>query len=358
LSTTLQLRRTPSRETSSIGACIDMVAARGDIITAERAAKIPGRRWKPVHHATTHLRAPQPGMLDTLIGRHAAFIGRITEAGFAPVPPLDGFRIVAYDDIERINRRPYAAFNLLPIDPGDNRPRKSFAQTDADHVAAMLRHAACQAATNDLADWRDAEWAERFVAGHGPHASVESFARFSYLPLPSIGGPHPDGMIRRALIAETAGGDGRSAAWVRQRLNGLALRNEKNDTDAACLQAVEAAGDGVFNAYTKPADRWQTITPVILPGFDDNHRGKRLKLLLRCFDQIGIPPELIADLDVQKSPWLRASAQTRSFDGKRSRRLEHLPACHVRVYFKHPVSGPMALGAGRHRGLGLLAAWD
>ncbi len=91
-------------------------------------------------------------------------------------------------------------------------------------------------------------------------------------------------------------------------------------------------------------------------GFDDNDRGKRLKLLLRCFDQIGIPLDVIADLDVQKPSWLRASAQNRAY--KRSERLQHLPACHVRVYFKRPVAGPLAIGAGRHRGLGVFAAWE
>jgi len=212
----------------------------------------------------------------------------------------------------------------------------------------------------DESGWRKRkQWAESFVAGHGPHEAPDSFPRFSYIPLPTIGHSHADGMIRRALIAETpdAPGNGRSAAWAEQRLGGLTLRDEENGTDTAILRTAQG-DDGVFQAYCPRLgfDRWQTITPIILPGFDDNDRGKRLKLLLRCFDQIGIPRDFIADIDVQKSPWSRASAQTRAY--KRSERLEHLPGCHVRVYFKRSLAGPLVIGAGRHRGLGVLAVWD
>jgi CRISPR-associated protein Csb2 len=72
---------------------------------------------------------------------------------------------------------------------------------------------------------------------------------------------------------------------------------------------------------------------------------------ISCIEQAGIPLEPIADLEVQTAPWLGVSG--RSF--KRPRQLEKLPSCHVRLYFKKPVAGPLALGAGRHRGLGIMA---
>ena len=36
--------------------------------------------------------------------------------------------------------------------------------------------------------------------------------------------------------------------------------------------------------------------------------------------------------------------------------LDHRPRYHVRVRFPHPIPGPLAIGAGRYRGLGLFAA--
>ena len=40
---------------------------------------------------------------------------------------------------------------------------------------------------------------------------------------------------------------------------------------------------------------------------------------------------------------------------KRPEYLGHLPAWHVRIVFRSPTSGPVALGAGRHCGLGVFA---
>jgi len=345
-----------ARSVTHFGWGIDMVAAHGVRLGQDDAARLPGRRWKPVAHSATRLRAPQSGVLDALIRRHDAFLDRITPDGFTPVSPLAGFKVVSYDDANRVNQRPFAAFDLVPVEPTDHRPRRSFRQEDAIRVAAMLRHTAWEAAKHDLGDWRTAEWAGQFVAGHGPHDAADSFPRFSYVPLPTIASSHADGMIRRALLAETPGGDGRSAAWAQRRLEGLALCDEVQHKNVAFLGVACVPGDAVFAAYCGASDKWQTITPVILPGFDDNSRAKRIKLLFKCLAQVGIPANLVADFDVQRSPWLRASAPTQNY--QRSERLEHLPACHIRVYFNQPITGPLIIGAGRHRGLGLLAAMD
>lgn len=337
-----------------LGLGVDMVSARAAVLSAEEAVHLDGVRWTPAHHSATILRAPTAGTLQSLATRHEAFLNRVTDAGYLPVPPLTGYRRIPYDGHDRVNRRPFAAFDLLPGDLADRRPRRPFRQEKIVQVAAMLRHCAWTAAKNDLGEWRSESWAEQYVAGHGPRSAAESFARFSYLPLPTVGHAHADGLIRRALIAETTGGDGRSAAWARQRLSGLALRQEGEEGEAAVLKAVDAAGDAVFRAYCAVADRWETRTPVILPGFDDKRSAKRSKLLLRCFENAGLPLECIADFDVQKSPWSRATAQSHSY--RRSRHLENLPMCHVRVYFKRAIGGPLAIGAGRHRGLGLFVA--
>ncbi|MGD1277505.1 MAG: type I-U CRISPR-associated protein Csb2 [Tepidisphaeraceae bacterium] len=354
----LKLLGLAARSITHLGWGIDMVAARANVIGDEQAAKLAGVRWRPLVQSATYLRAPRAGVLNALIERHDAFLHRVSDHGYTPVPPLTGFSVIAYDDTDRINRRPCAAFDLLPVGADDRRSRKPFRQEDIVHVAAMLRHSTWEAAKRDLDELagRDEQWAEQFVAGHGPHRDAESFPRFSYIPLPSVGHSHADGMVRRVLIAETPGEDGRSAAWAQRRLAGLPLRDEDTGLDVAALRGAQTDGDYVFKSYCGSSDRWQTVTPIILPGFDDNDDAKRLKLLLRCFDQGGIPREIIADLDVQKSPWLRASAQTRDY--KRSDRIRHLPACHVRVYFKRQIAGPIALGAGRHRGLGLMAACD
>jgi CRISPR-associated protein Csb2 len=337
-----------------LGWGVDMVTARARPISEERADELPGRRWKVSNENGTPLRVPTAQTLDALVARHSAVLKSVSGGGITVVPPLRplSYQMASYDSADRGARRRTAAFDLVPVDPDDRRPRACFPQERAVSIAAMLRHTACEAAKADLGEWRTEEWAEQWVAGHGPHKSAESFPRLSYLPIPTL--DYSDGRILRAIIAETPGGDGHSAGWAARRLDGLPLRDTESGKATAILKHVVPGARDVFTPYISESDRWQSITPVILPGFDDNNRGKRIRLLLKCFEQAGIPHDLIADLDVQKSPWSRASAQTGAY--RRSKRLEHLPACHVRLYFKHPVPGPLAIGAGRHRGLGLFAA--
>jgi CRISPR-associated protein Csb2 len=339
-----------------LGWGVDMVAAKAVVMSADQAQSLAGRRWKVTEDFGTPLRVPMAQTLDALVARQRSLLASVADDGVTLVPPLRKFTTVTYADSERVNHRPLAAFHLLPADPDDRRPRTSLRQERIVCVAAMLRHAACAAALDDLDEegWRTRAWADQFVAGHGPHTAAESFLRFSYLPIPTL--DYGKGMVYRALIAETPGGDGRSARWVAQRLGGAALRDEQSGREVAVLRRVQPEGDAVFRQFLGESDRWQTITPIILPGFDDNDRGKASKLLARCFEQACVPREMIADWEMQKSPWSRASAPTGSY--LRTNRLEHLPAWHVRIYFNHRVWGPLAMGAGRHRGLGLMAAWD
>jgi CRISPR-associated protein Csb2 len=345
-----------ARSITHVGWGIDMVAAKAGVMSADQAQSLVGRRWKVTEDFGTPLRVPMAETLDALVRRQRSLLVSVADDGVTLVPPLRKFTTVTYADSERVNHRPLAAFHLLPADPDDRRPRTSFRQERIVCVAAMLRHAACEAALDDLDEqgWRTRAWADQFVAGHGPHKAAESFSRFSYLPIPTL--DHGNGMVYRALVAETPGGDGRAARWAAQRLGGAALRDEESRREVAVLRNVRPEGDAVFRPFLKESDRWQTITPIILPGFDGNDRGKASKLLFKCFEQAGIPREMIADWEMQKSPWSRASAQTRNY--LRTTRLEHLPAWHVRIYFIRSVSGPLAIGAGRHRGLGLMAALD
>jgi CRISPR-associated protein Csb2 len=345
-----------ARSITHVGWGIDMVAAKAGVLSNEQSQSLVGRRWEVTEEFGTPLRVPIAETLDALVGRHSSLLASVANDGVTLVPPLRKFTTLAYSDSKRVNHRPFAAFHLLPADPDDRRPRTSFRQERIVCVSAMLRHAAYEAALNDLDEegWRTKAWADQFVAGHGPHKAAESFPRFSYLPIPTLG--HGNGMVYRALIAETPGGDGRSARWAAQRLGGAALRDEDSGQEVAVLRNVRPEREKVFEPFLRECDCWQTVTPIILPGFDDNDRGKASKLLLKCFEQACIPYEMIGDWEMQKSPWSRASAQTRSF--MRTSRLEHLPAWHVRISFTRPIAGPLAIGAGRHRGLGIMAAWN
>jgi CRISPR-associated protein Csb2 len=237
----------------------------------------------------------------------------------------------------------------------------------------MLRHVTWQAARNDVdgtidgrlrgSAWRTTDWAAQFVAGHGPRKPDgrfidDNWPRFSYLPLPTIDPRGVVGMIRRVLIAEPLpqlGGDGRSAAWAAQRLAGSALHDERTGADLALLEELPV-GDQVLERYVARnnlAREWVSVTPVILPGYDDARPAKRERLLRECLVHAGYD-QSVESFDARPAAWLPGCPPMQTFH--RPAYLRQRPALHVRIRFRAPTAGPVALGAGRHCGLGSFAA--
>lgn len=363
----------------ALGWGIDAAVGDARLVDAEQAAALAGNggeRWVPGRGGggSPGLRLPVSGTLDALITRHAAFLDRLKDDVFRPVTPLREFTTTAYGRVSDIPPRPFAAFILRPLDK--DAGYAAFPATRAVCVAAMLRHATCEAAKDDLdpSGWRTNEWSLRFVAGHGPEGSPkrrtkdDSHPRFSYLPLPSIGHRHADGLIRRVIIAEPFAGDGRSARWVAQRLAGATLMDEDRGP-VARLETVEpdeAECGKVFGLFTARRDSdaakvWTSVTPVILPGYDDNKPTKRDRLLLDCLRHAGIDPASVESLESRPTAWPVGGGAAPALlhsAYRRPRYLQHLPAVQVRLRFHSPVGGPIALGAGRHCGLGVLTAWQ
>jgi CRISPR-associated protein Csb2 len=356
-----------ARSIVALGWGIDAAIGDARIVDNTEAAALPGERWMPGRIGTSGLRVPVPDTLDALITRHAAFLDRLKDGVFRPVPPLRAFTTAAYRRATDMPLRPFAAFVLRPINSVTGYA--AFLATRAACVAAMIRHAACKAAQRDLdpSGWRTDEWSLRFVAGHGPAGSPKRRAnddphpRFSYLPAPTIGHAHADGRIRRVIIAEPFGGDGRSARWAALRLAGEVLEDE-NDGPVARLEPVEpdeAEFATVFRLYAarsahRAAPVWFSITPVILPGYDDNKPTKRERLLLECLRHAGIDRAAVASVESRRAAWRGGSAAPMSAF-TRPNYLTGLPALHVRITFTHPIAGPLAIGAGRHCGLGVFA---
>jgi len=351
----------------ALGWGIDAAIGDARVIDATQAAALEGERWEPGRTGSPGLRLPGPGTFAALVSRHAAFLDRLKDGVFRPVPPLREFATAVYRRSFDLPARPFAAFVLRPV--RGNSDFASFRLERAACVAAMLRHAACEAAKADLdpGGWRTKEWSLRYVAGHGPEGSPkrrdkdDDHPRFSYLPLPSVGHAHADGMIRRAIMAEPFGGDGQSARWAAQRLTD-AILIDKDKGEVARLESV-TPGDidfkTVFRRYapgsaSEVARDWTSVAPVILPGYDDGKAAKRDKLLCDCLRHAGIELDAVASIECRRAAWTAAASSPFSAFC-RPDYLQHLPACHVRIVFNLSVGGPVALGAGRHCGLGVFA---
>lgn len=336
-----------ARHMLALGWGIDQAACDGRILNGAEVAALPGRRWRPWSATGSGgrvWRIPRDGSLEDLEKSYISFAGRIEGMNYRPPERPSRFDRVCYRASATMPPRFYAAFELPE--------GVAFRQEATSQVAAMLRSLACACAKADSHDFPGGP--ETYVAGHVAEKKGDTPSRFSYLPLPTIGHEHADGMIRRLLVAEPYGGDASHARWAQERLRNQPLRDHDGNERGVLLDLWRSTSEAMVDRYVGEDRHWSTVTPVILPGFDDGKQAKAEKLLLQAIEQAGLPLDAVAYLTLRKAPFWAGSQHPRHYH--RPHYLRHLPAWHVGLGFREPVPGPMALGAGRHCGLGLFAA--
>jgi len=378
----------------ALGWGIDMVVGHGAALTDEEVDRLPGERWLPCGQAAGDgLRIPVPGTLEALIDRHERFLNRLGPDGaFAPPPPLTKYAAVAYRRASEPGSRPVAAFALRRLDGAGFRAFDTPGR--ALTVAGMMRHAAESAARN--ARKPDA-WISTVVLGHGEAQGAGGHTpvgprRFAYLPVPSIegrGGGKASvvGSVRRVMLTCFMHGCAEEIAWARRTVSGHELIEEGSHRAVAVLAPIPAPEtDNVLPLYTGKASCWATVTPVVLPGFDDPaHYRRRLKhgtgaaeqkelldrlaaridaLLRKAITQAGFTKELAEHAEIE---WRKVGFWPGVEHADRYGVPDHLrrfPRYHVQILWRSAqgtpvrVPGPVCLGGGRFVGLGLFAAAD
>jgi len=336
-----------ARHLLTLGWGIDQVVGTGKILTATEVAALPGRRWLPwrgFRHYDRVLRVPARGTLDDLAACHDSFVHSISGRRYLGRRKPRVFSRVAYLPRGKLPPRCYAVFELPEA--------VAFPQDQIIVVAAMLRSLTCRQEHRRDFQEQFKEDPEVYLAGHVKGAD-RTIPRFSYLPLPTIGHKHADGMIRRLLIAEPYGGNGAHARWAQDRLRGQTLTDSQGNERGVLLDLWRKASRRIVNLYCCPGYIWSSVTPVVLPGFDDGDQSKAERLLFKALQQAGIPIETVRDIFLRKAPYWPGSYHPRVY--RRPDYLKNFPAWHVAIRFKEPAFGPLAIGAGRHCGLGILA---
>lgn len=385
-----------ARTITHLGWGLDMAVGYASVLTEEAAAKLPGERWRPTKGLSPNgLRVPTLGTLNDLVAKHTAFLNRLSEVGFNPVPPLTVFRVVGYRRPTDTASRPFVAFELRTPDFEKFRPFNPTRHACA--VAGMVRNALAELARDmrpfGLATDKDLNpFINTFIHGHTPDGKrpaqgPDADRRFAYLPLPSREHRGGTGVvvtaIRRVLVVGPPGRD-REVAWARV-LSGRELTPLNKHTPPAALRIIEKPvaalrRDPNLGPYVGEATVWSTVTPMVLPGHDEaapetiarrvrlapDHAARqrvrekaveRTKRLLRlAFEQAGWPQDLVAEAKLEwQSVGFRAGVERvdRYFVPDS---LNQFPRYHIRVRWPVPVRGPLAVGAGRYRGLGVFAA--
>jgi CRISPR-associated protein Csb2 len=360
-----------ARSVVVLGWGIDLVAGNGRVLPGEDAERVPGERWRPTSDPSAEgLRVPTPGTLNALANRHEAFLHRLDGDGFTPVPALSAFAVVGYRRESDPPIRPFVAFELWqPIEtlanlrPGNSKFRPFDPVRHAVTVAAMVRHAAADAA-------KAARWSEErintLIHGHTPDGNDRlrggpDVDRFAYLPLPSLErrglkGTRPVehcGSIRRVLVVGAPGAK-EEVDWAGRALSGRELMDEAKKEPVALL-GLMSKNDFNLRPYIEHAAVWSTVTPVVLPGHDEGDSVEAERLLRRAFIHAGLAPELVAGAELE---WRFVGFRPGVELATRYRRPKQIPfpRFHVRVRWPEPIRGPLAVGAGRYRGLGIFAA--
>lgn len=367
-----------ARSLTHLGWGVDMVAGNATLISEQQAKELPGERWHPATTGGTPLRVPVQGTLAALAEKYAAFVNRLSSDGFRPVPPLSTFAVVGYKRATESATRPFAAFGILKPDASGNQ---SFDTVNrARDVAAWIRHVT----GTSCEGWPYGDVAA-FVHGHDPADNSKQLKgeradqRFMYLPLPTINAKlNRVESIRRVVVTAPPGFQNR-IDWIRRRLPGQELLW---NGEAVGLLNLLPTSDWVLRQYTGEFHVWSTVTPVMLPGYDDpDHLRAKLRdeategrrrlyerldariesLLRKAIRQAGFSSTLADHAELQ---WRQVGFRAGVDLATRYARSEHhrnKPRYHVRINWRDAagnslkVCGPVAIGAGRYSGLGLFA---
>lgn len=355
-----------ARHLTCLGWGIDMAYADGQLIGGDGIAKLPGVRWYPrkgVMRDDGVLRVPifdsKTGVnsLTDLKHAHKSALDRIQHG--KPLNTVEKPKVfdrVFYESNDRLLARPHVVFELRR----SNGVLFPYPQNILIHIAGMVRHLARELMKKWPPDGVDDDWVETYVAGHARGGAVEH-RQFSYLPLPSIGHQHADQKVRRVMISAPVGDD-RFLQHLARRLDGQQLQPTPQTKLDHPPTLVRVRGNKVALCYTEASNSWASVTPVVLPGHDDRKPDKTRKLIEKALAQSGI--EQRCEFEWSALSQFPKSLSSHKYDrDKRPSgyiRPDHLltqTAVHLKLRFNDglEVPGPLAIGAGRHCGLGIFA---
>jgi CRISPR-associated protein Csb2 len=216
-------------------------------------------------------------------------------------------------------------------------------------------------------------WIERYVAGHRDAAKTSvnlPHAQLSYIPLPSIGHYHTDPAIRRVMIVAPIGDDA-ILEHICQYLDGLRLKPERESDLRGSVFLHRTYNDNVASFYTQSDsdhqgyNRWASVTPVILPGYDDRRPEKTRKLIAKALAQSDLDQPCEFDWSTfsyfpKMLPVCKPDNQGRQRGYIRPSYLLNQTAVHLTLRFNAnaKIPGPITIGSGRHCGFGLMAGVD
>lgn len=301
------------------------------------------------------LRTPRPGTFDDLQRCHRSSMEINSGGERVFIPPLKPscFHRKLYCPEDAVERRPFVAFRLIAETGEYGKPGKPMSNLGVDNVtkvAAWVRHATIDIGSKNppqVVDWKAALGADqngKTARGTTPH-------RLSYIPLPNILGPHPNGNISRIILAEPYGGDGSLVSWAKDKLDGAKLF-EKNVGLVGKLELIDG-DDSTVQRFTKPSASWKIVTPAVVDG--EFNRGKPTGTQIETL-VVETIRHALASLKDSVTFWVGDLSKV---ERKKSMSVPKHLAGRSQVTMKlnldRQIAGPVCIGGGRHSGTGLMA---
>lgn len=221
----------------------------------------------------------------------------------------------------------------------------------------------------------------RVLLGHDESDQPVAEPHLAILPLPSVLGPHPDGRVRRVVLAGFGCTDDPNRRAIVELAHVLLHGRELRDNGRGTGVVLGTEPDGQWlRTITRRSRSWVTVTPMVqaakeltssewrrlltarraaneapqeVARLEERLRSRRLELVERSLRQaIGEQGARVVSIEfgsggpiagVHTAPQYRANGY-----------LGETPRLHLRVIFDRPVAGPIAVGRGRHVGFGVL----
>ena len=366
--------RDVSRRVSSVGKGEDLAVLDATDVEPPDGAV----RWQPETGNVT-LEVPETGCLDVC---DAAFA---REFGDSPLAAA-GVRSVTYASDGAGPAQQVPTFVLALWRHGK---RRSWDARLLRQVVGPIRHLLDEV-RNEVVDLLAREPSERpametlvcrVLLGHDDSDKPIAEPHLAVLPLPSVLGPYPDGRIRRVALADFGSADDPRRRTIVEMAQVLLHGRELRDKGRGIGVVLNAEPDGSWlRTLTRSSCTWATVTPMAQAAkeltssewkrllearrnaeqdpatvvrLEARLRARRLELVERSVQQ-AIAGQDARIVSIEFAPGGPIAGVHVATQYRVNGYLGETPRFHVRVTFDRPVTGPLAIGRGRHVGFGVL----
>lgn len=335
------------------------------------------------------------------VGHSSSFVAaRWTEDAPEPtwVPDPDGDQVIRWVGPGQLaalralhDAAPYSEQRVMPyvvaryrehLPPPPPRARSSFAsnfvvlrRVSGPQIPIVATQAVADGVRSALMSHSSSDPPPPLISGHAPTGGPLQGDHLAIVPLPFVGSHHASGALLGVALIPPAGLDRDGirplyeaiARWERAtehrgdgprsklNLGSLGAWTLERSLDLTPLHNLRE------RTWNRPSRQWVSVTPMIFdrhPGpIHDGRADRRAKAIAKAHAiidaacrRIGLPsPEQI---ELSVAPFVPGSEPARRFRRKPGSN-ERRPMAHVALRFPYEVEGPVLLGAGRYRGMGL-----